>query len=901
MKMNWPIAMIAIAGLCVSLSATAEETTLVLKRHPVENAAAKLEPEVLDFRYQPERWQTCIGLPDDPFKTIVGSDGGLYYDYGKSGPGNYTLGAGRFGTRLLADLDGEAAATPRHQQLHSPRVPVVTTRHKLGALELRQVAWANAPTGKSVDEWSAKRSDFLRLSVANTGQTPTAAKLRVEAGATVSLELDDSRTRLLDDKGQTFCWFSRPCKPAQAERVQSAVRSKHPVSVTRNWAKPNVPCAASFRHVMVGHRSPLAFEFVAEKGRKHVVALGLIEGWHPEPGKRPLEIQIEGKTVRSLDLVKEFGRNTPVVLEFPTEDSDSDGKLSIAVKSPPGAQDSSTILSCLWVFPADAVPDRAKILAGEVGAALAVVDADHLPAAPRPLTLTWDLGKLDGGKETELLIVVPQGAEAKSAAGSFDAKAELRRAITFWENVNLPYGRIEIADPAAQGLLDSCVRNIYQAREIKDGLPAFQVGPTTYRGLWVVDGSFILEAAALLGRADEARRGIDYLMSFQRPDGGFMLINGHWKETGIVLWAVTRHARLTGDKSWLAAMWPKLERGFEYIRSLRKQASGDPNSPGAGLMPEGFSDGGLSGPAHEYTNIYWTMVGLRAAVQAAEWLGKGEQAGAWRKEYDDYMATFRRAAARDMRDDGHGNRCLPIVMKALTELLPQKAQWGFLHAIHPGEVFDTGDELVRGNMAMLAANEREGLVFNTGWLSEGLWNYFGSFYGHAWLWLGHGRKAAATLYAFGNHASPLLCWREEQRPVGDKPGYVGDMPHNWASAEFIRLACHLMVLEHGDELHLLEGMPRAWAKPGAKNRLKDIPTVFGPVSLALRVSDDGRKATLDMTPPRREPAKRLVVHLESFGREIESASVNGKRLVGDTLTLSSKEAALVVLTFKANK
>jgi hypothetical protein len=127
------------------------------------------------------------------------------------------------------------------------------------------------------------------------------------------------------------------------------------------------------------------------------------------------------------------------------------------------------------------------------------------------------------------------------------------------------------------------------------------------------------------------------------------------------------------------------------------------------------------------------------------------------------------------------------------------------------------------------------------------------------------------------------------------------MPHNWASAEFIRLACHLMILERGDELHLLEGLPLAWAKAGAKNRLQDIPTIFGPVSLALRVSDDGRTAKLDITPPRREPPAKLVVHLEQFGRDIESMSVNGKRTAGDTLTLPSTGAASVVLTFKPTK
>ena len=44
-------------------------------------------------------------------------------------------------------------------------------------------------------------------------------------------------------------------------------------------------------------------------------------------------------------------------------------------------------------------------------------------------------------------------------------------------------------------------RNIWQAREIKKGLPAFQVGPTCYRGLWIVDGAFILEAATIVGVA----------------------------------------------------------------------------------------------------------------------------------------------------------------------------------------------------------------------------------------------------------------------------------------------------------------------------------------------------------------------------------------------------------------
>ena len=73
------------------------------------------------------------------------------------------------------------------------------------------------------------------------------------------------------------------------------------------------------------------------------------------------------------------------------------------------------------------------------------------------------------------------------------------------DRFRLRAGATEVVAPEADG---GDIRNIYQAREIKKGLPAFQVGPTCYRGLWVVDGAFLMEAAAYLGRLDEARNGI---------------------------------------------------------------------------------------------------------------------------------------------------------------------------------------------------------------------------------------------------------------------------------------------------------------------------------------------------------------------------------------------------------
>jgi hypothetical protein len=207
------------------------------------------------------------------------------------------------------------------------------------------------------------------------------------------------------------------------------------------------------------------------------------------------------------------------------------------------------------------------------------------------------------------------------------------------------------------------------------------------------------------------------------------------------------------------------------------------------------------------------------------------------------------------------------------EILPQRAQWSFCHAVYPGQLFDQDDPFVAGTLAMLRATEREGMVYGTGWDSAGLWNYFASFYGHAWLWQGEGRKAAETLYAFANHAAPILAWREEQSPKGEPYKKVGDMPHNWASAEFIRLAVHLLALDRGDELHLFEGLPAEWTGPGMITRLNGVATPFGPLTMELSISQDGKAAEFRMEPLSDPSCEKVIVHLSDWAGHDEDASI----------------------------
>ena len=201
------------------------------------------------------------------------------------------------------------------------------------------------------------------------------------------------------------------------------------------------------------------------------------------------------------------------------------------------------------------------------------------------------------GQSATFFALYSAGRAPTIAPGTTEqALASRRHAVEFWGKAPLPYGRVEVPDAGIQALVDSSIRNIWQAREIKKGLPAFQVGPTCYRGLWIVDGAFLLEAAAMLGAGDQARNGVAYELTHQKPDGRIEVMQNYWKENGIVLWTCVRHAQLTQDKAWL-------ESRVAEARADRPVHQAAPHSKRwrttrrwtTACMPAGFPDGGIGG------------------------------------------------------------------------------------------------------------------------------------------------------------------------------------------------------------------------------------------------------------------------------------------------------------------
>ncbi len=550
------------------------------------------------------------------------------------------------------------------------------------------------------------------------------------------------------------------------------------------------------------------------------------------------------------------------------------------------------------------IKDKAQVITSEkvarvrqnIGNFKTLVEMEPVTLAPgekRQIVMMYDNG-LPSTLAVEMKIRPSAMAEQIEVL-----KAEM---IAYWENQSgIPYDLVSVPDREIQNLTDASIRGIWQAREIKNDRFAFQVGPTCYRSLWIVDGAFLLETAAMFDRGMEARDGVEYTLSFQKEDGSFDVLrwgdsNGerlyYWKENGIVLWTAVRHAMLTQDKEWLKSQWGALKKTVDFIKVLRAMTLENDIPLDDGLIPPGHIDGGLNGDwdQAEYSNVYWNLAGLKAMIQAAEWLGNSDDARVWQAEYDDFYSTFQKAAARDLATDTFGNHYLSVHMDPKFRSLPQRAQWAFCQGVYPGQIFEMDDPVATGTIDMLKTTLQEGMVMGTGWDINGIWGYFAGFFGHACLWMGDGETAVQQLYAFANHASPLYAWREEHPPRDMMPShYIGDMPHNWASAEFASLVVHLLALDRGDALHLLEGIPAEWRQPGMRTALKDISTPFGKVTFTLQVDASGKTAALEIDPLTDESCKGIFVHLGDWGTVEDENMVRLDATKRHELTIRLKE------------
>ncbi|MEW6510970.1 MAG: hypothetical protein AB1428_08445 [Bacteroidota bacterium] len=789
----------------------------------------------VDYGYAPASHFTAICFPSDWQKTIVTERGTLGYDFG---PGPYA----RPLTEVSVGIQ-ETTVTIQRLAINDPRVPIVVAEFSSPGGTIRQEAFALPG--------------------------PAAGRQRT-----------------------TF--------------ANGAVRRIGGLNGVAGWANPPAGTDPAFRNVAWGTNRPILYRVRVPRGAARLVAMGICEPYKPITGQRVLELSAEGSAVRTVEALKDTQRNRPYVYFFDAHDANNDGELALEVHASQQGIDPNVTLNAFWIFPQGTRITEEEVIHGEgtrraefswscgleneLGAPSARVDgilaeftgagvtpvvniktsrtcvyetsAHALLTRGRPFVMTrpapahamqtsggWQLLLPHGTRDVQVYVI--NGASG-NAFDPPDLHAARRHAEKYWKEQSvIPFGSISVPDPGIQYLLDASTRNLYQISEWVDDQFQFQPGPSVYRGLWIHDQAWHVSAALYLGDTAAARRSIETMMQFQRPDGKVVLSEPFpmQRETPLLIFAIVRYAEFAGDRRWLAEHWGKIVNGVSWIRSARNSTLSDPSSSFYGLFPPGFADGGLGGIEAEYGTTYWGVIGLHAAARAAGLLDERDSSRSWDALAGEIMASFRRAAARDTRIDAAGNRYLPMkVGDTASTLLPQQANWGILDAQGLGHLFPYDDPTVKGTLAMLDAASKEGLPHSVGWLKNGIWSFFGALLGISHAWQRNLERAQDILYAYANHASPLGTWVEEQLPRGEGTRTTGDASNATASSLYIKLLRRLLVIERRDTLEILAGMPAEWCRPGARLSLKNAGTQFGPLTLDLRVTPDGRKAEISIAP-----------------------------------------------------
>jgi hypothetical protein len=813
--MNRPLAAVALCVLASALPARAQDRRV-------------------DFRFAPSFHLTALCFPGDWQKTVVTEQGTLAYDFG---PGPYV----RPLTEVWLGARGATLAINR-LAIDDPRVPIAHAEFSGDGFSLRTEAFAVPPE-------------------------PLSPPSNVFAGGTI--------------------------------------RRLGGLTGAAGWATPPAGTDPAFRNAAWGTNRPILYRVRVAPGSSKRVALGICEPYKSVTGQRVMELRVEGAPIRTVEALKDTQKNRPYVYLFDGRDANNDGELAIEVHGSTRGLDPNVILNAFWVFPAGTAITEEEIIRGHgqeraerswscgteyaLGAATPRIDGilgsyagtQVLPtlhvrsgrfftfdsaagsltggllsivARPGPVAVvhegsTWTLEFPRG--TTEVQVLVSNGPRRDGALPG-DLHEAMQLAVTFWKTqTSLPYGHITVPDAGLQYLLDASIRNLYQIGEWVDGGFQFQPGPSVYRGLWLHDQAWQTSAVLMLGDTAAARRIIDTALRHQRADGRVELIEPFpmQRETPLVVYAMSRYAAMTGDARWLREHWWNVTRGVSWIRRANRSTLTDPASRYFGLFPPGFTDGGLGGLEAEYGTTYWGMIALRAAARSAASLGERDSARSWDRLASGIMSAFRTASARDARVDAHGNRYLPMLVgDTSSSFLPQQANWGMLDGQGIGHLFPYDDPLVTGTLAMLDAVSIEGIPRSVGWLKSGVWPFLGAMHGIAHAYQRNYGRARDILYAYANHASPLGTWVEEQLPKGEGTRTTGDASNATASSLYIKLLRRLLVMERGDTLALLEGLPAEWVRPGALLSLKGVGTEFGPLTLGLTISQDGRRAEIDVAP-----------------------------------------------------
>lgn len=494
--------------------------------------------------------------------------------------------------------------------------------------------------------------------------------------------------------------------------------------------------------------------------------------------------------------------------------------------------------------------DRAdRVLVLGIGAEKYSLHPDGLAPAKNSIVMVWNL---EPGEKRQGWIVRPHHGYTSDLQilRNTDWAKELEKGKKEWVDLINRATQMMIPDSGVSNAYKACFADLFIMREpLSDGRMIAVPGTESYRA--GNSGEPLLTAIALdqNGLHDEALNGASISIEMQEPDGNWADARGWghtgWGVPGFKSWFIMNHYRVTGDKSFLAEVYPRMlaSSRFQEKQRVRSRNAAGEKSMTYGLMPRGFGDCGLMNDDDFYGvfiphNIY-SVYADRCTLEAAEILGKTNDIQELKKLFEtaqkDLLTAMDRGAIQEK-----DYRWISGVPGKTTG-----SSWGTLYAVFPCQIMTPDDELIAGTLKRIEANiSKGGQPIHNGWMTDGSWvaatldNV-----AEVKLVQGDGDAAVRYLYSSLNHGTPLLSWCEERGQESGTTKTSGDRQHLWTPVAVVRLLRDMFVMESNDELNLALGTAREWLASGEKVGISGAYTYFGKVSYHMQYDSTGSKVT----------------------------------------------------------
>ncbi|MFO1431698.1 MAG: discoidin domain-containing protein [Candidatus Competibacteraceae bacterium] len=491
----------------------------------------------------------------------------------------------------------------------------------------------------------------------------------------------------------------------------------------------------------------------------------------------------------------------------------------------------------------------------------------------------------------EIYLAIPFGsAELQESAMNAPLPSQVAGAEQFANAVRQWKTKLDAVDirlpPKAQSVVDT-LKTAAAHILINRAGPALHPGPRRYSRSWIRDGALMAAALLRIGCTGAGRDFIRWYAGYQTEDGNLPDCadsdGTEWLPEydcwGEFIFAIMDTYRFTGDRAFVADMWPAILKSVDYMEALWNQRlTPEYRTPEKqacyGLLPESMShEGYMAHPVHAYWDDFWALRGLKDATALALIL-------------DDRTQARRLATLRDNFRNTLYASLDTVIRERRLDYIPGSVELADFDPAATAIAITVADELHNLPPTAVDAMFAKYLIgFRERARGEIPWNNYSAYEIRiigALVRLGQRESARELLEFFlaDRRIPPWNQWPEISWRDSRGPSFIGDMPHSWIGAEYILSIRSLFAYERESDRSLVvaAGIAEDWLDDTAEVVVEDLPTYYGKLSYTLRREGPATlRLTLAgaLTLPEggiviKPPLPGPLVQVEVNGRKIET-------------------------------